>query len=103
MDLVFAFPDGSASFVNGFEAGAIWQQMDGEGALEIDCGFVGGFPVHTENVEVMRRMARARGYTIEVRPTDYSEWTALRFTWVGTDKAKPQLAIVSQPKDSSHD
>ncbi len=28
--MVFAFPDGSASFVNGFEAGMIWADIDRE-------------------------------------------------------------------------
>ena len=93
MSLVFAFPDGSAAFVHGFEAGTIWQQIDGEGALEIDRGYETGLPIHTENLDLYRRMAAARSYAIEARPTEYEEWTAMRLRYTGV-KARPRLSIV---------
>lgn len=90
--MVFAFTDGSASFVNGFEAGTIWQEIDGEGKSVIDRGFDEAFPVHTENMEVIQRMAAARGYRLETKETGIDGWTAIRLSFVGT--AKPILKAV---------
>lgn len=50
-----AFEDQSASYVHGYEAGMIWQQMQDEHA-EIDV------IVHLENKETLRSMADAAGY-----------------------------------------
>lgn len=65
--LVVAFPDESASFVHGFEAGQIWQLMS-IGSMEI------GQTVHVENLEVINRMARSAGYELtdqhETGPAD---------------------------------
>lgn len=95
MGMLFAFPDGSESFVNGFEAGMIWQQIDGDGMLSIDRGFAEGFPVHTANIALIGRMANARGYTLETGH-DVDGWTPVRLTYVGTGRAKPALSIVKE-------
>jgi hypothetical protein len=93
MSMVFAFDDQSPSFVNGFELGMIWQEVDGEGKLTVDRGFDEGFPVHDENVEVLRRMANARGYKLETKPP-VDGWVAAKLSYVGTGNAKPVLSIV---------
>ncbi len=89
--MVFAFPDGSASFVNGFEAGMIWAEIE-RGESVIDRGFDEGFPIHTENVELAQRMARSRGYQLETREGGAEGWTAARLTLTGS--GKPVLSIV---------
>ena len=94
MSLLVGFPDGSPSFVNGFEAGAIWQQLDSGSVEPIDCGFEAGFPVHTENVEVIRRMAKARGFNVETRAECEEGWTPVRLTYVGEGRTKPKLSLV---------
>lgn len=66
-----SFPDGSVSFVNGFEAGMIWQQMQ---AGETPIGSH-GMPYHADNMEVIKRMAEAAGYQIiDILPVDEC-WT----------------------------
>lgn len=92
--LLFSFPDQSENFTLGFEAGMIWRQIEGDGALVVDCGFETGFPIHTANVEVVRRMATARGYDLQVREIDIEGWTAVRLAWVGTGKTAPRLSLV---------
>ncbi|WP_331373828.1 hypothetical protein [Sinorhizobium chiapasense] len=85
------FPDQSHSFVHGFEAGMISQQMtNGEQLI----GGKEGFPKHVANTEVFRRMAAARGYDLEIEPYDdqyayftFTKWKQ-RFKVVGgTDAA----------------
>lgn len=70
------FPDGSESFVNGFEAGMVWQRMvRGETTIENDCAY------HTKNRSVFERMAAAQGYDAEFEPCEgYEEWMVATFT-----------------------
>jgi hypothetical protein len=57
------FPDGSASFVNGFEAGTVWQRMNaGEAEIESPIAY------HVDNHLVFQRMAAAQGYDVEFEP-----------------------------------
>ena len=90
MKCLVPFPDGSDSFVNGFEAGIIWAKMENE---EEKIGDFGdneiGLPYHSSNIDVFRRMAAAKGYDIEVEPTKYSEWIMVTFI-----KRRPQLTVV---------
>lgn len=90
--LLFSFTDQSDSFVHGFEAGMIHVAMQSS-ELEIDRGYEEGFPIHSDNLETLARMAASYGYEMEHRPTDYPEWTAVRFKWRG-GKQKPKLALV---------
>lgn len=69
--LVVAFPDESPSFARGFEAGKLWEEMDvwdlvGHGLIEAT--------TMTENREVIRRMAVARGWEVDVTPTETEGW-----------------------------
>lgn len=80
---IVPFPDESASFVHGFEAGMIWGRMEHAEAF-IDGTF------HTENLEVYRRMAGARGYDIETKSTEFPEWTEVKFS-----KRRNRLTVVS--------
>jgi hypothetical protein len=86
MNMLVAFTDGSPSFVNGFELGMIWQQMQA-GESPIDRGVQAGFPIHTENIEVAIRMAQAA----EVGQED-GGWTAMHFE---KGMPKPVLTLVS--------
>ena len=76
------FPDGSESFVNGFEAGVVWERMFC-GEVEIKS------TLHTENAEVFRRMAAASGYDLTSKPTEFEEWTTFTFT-----KRRSRLTVV---------
>ena len=90
MTMLFAFPDGSASFVNGFEAGMIWQRIENGEAL-VDCGFNEGTPVHSENLDLIARMAASRGYTVEQKPSEVG-WTSVRL--FVSAKPRPSLSVV---------
>jgi len=66
--LVVSFPDQSASFTNGFEAGRLEQRMSaGETPIES--------VVHTENEEVLRRLAEWQGYSVEWRASEVEGWS----------------------------
>lgn len=74
------FPDGSASFTNGFEAGIVWQRMNaGETEIESPIAY------HLANHIVFGRMAAAQGYDVEFEPcvTDgrtCDTWQMVTFT-----------------------
>lgn len=77
--LAVSFPDQSASFVNGYEAGAMDQRMGaGETPIEDAC-------VHTENEEVFRRLAEYRGYAVEWRTSEVEGWS-----YISLRKIRPQ-------------
>lgn len=78
---IVTFPDGSPSFVHGFEAGGIWHDMQGA-PREFER------TVHTENEEVVRRMARHMGYKVEFEATEFEEWAVATFT-----KQRPEGAL----------
>lgn len=84
--LIVAFPDGSASFVNGFEAGRVDQQMiDGVPEFEMTA--------HSENEEVFRRMAIAMGYEFTFENTEYSEWQFVKFKKVTAPKTNNPFGL----------
>lgn len=97
MSMVVAFPDQSESFVLGFEAGQIWQAIDGEGHVEIDRGMHEGFPIHESNLTVVQRMAAARNYKLEVGEAA-DGWIPIRLTYQG--HSKPGLSIVGSRHDA---
>jgi hypothetical protein len=85
-----SFPDQSDSFVHGFEAGMIWQQMQ-DGASPIGTH---GLPYHTENVEVIKRMADAAGYqVIDVTRVDDC-WTSVVIDKLPQSKAAPKFTVI---------
>jgi hypothetical protein len=92
MTMLYSFTDQSASFVHGFEAGAISVRMKSDEPL-IDLGYEEGFPIHSANVELLQRMCACYGYDLETKPTDYNEWTAARME--KRMKPRPTLAVVS--------
>lgn len=98
MQLLVAFPVDSQDFVLGFEAGGIWQEMDGHGTIEIDRGFDSGIPIRADNIEVIRRMAAVMNYRLETRP-EKDGWVGIKLTWVGKGKNKPALKLVSEGAD----
>lgn len=70
-----SFPDQTANFVHGFEAGMIWQRMRA-GEQHIDA-----ITVHAENREVLQRMADAEGYEAAFFTiTDCDEWLNLEMS-----------------------
>lgn len=71
------FPDQSASFVHGFEAGMIWQRMI-KGEPQIG-GFDDEIAAHFENAAVFRKMADAQGYDLDL--SDFGNgWIIATFT-----------------------
>lgn len=71
------FPDGSDSFVHGFEAGMIWQRMN---AGEKVIGGLNEVALHASNEDVFRRMASAQGYSVEItEDEDQLEWIIVTF------------------------
>jgi hypothetical protein len=79
--LLVAFPDESETFVLGFEAGQIWADLE---VFAMD-----DRTVHVKNQEVIRRMARARGYSVEFTPHDV-DWCVAKFS----RGQRPQLRAV---------
>ncbi len=76
--LMVAFTDESPSFVNGYEAGMLWERMRSGTVAEIET------TTHAENRDVIQRMATADGWDCEVKASEVEGWdhTSLR-------KAKP--------------
>ena len=66
--LVLAFPDGSASFCYGFEAGRIWERMRRFPHDTID------EVVSDENRELYSRMAQSADWTIAFEPVNNDGW-----------------------------
>lgn len=95
MGLLFAFEDQSPAYTHGFAAGMIWQRIE-SGEADIDLGFLEGFPLHTENLETVRRMAASRGYSVESAPTPYDGWTSVRLSL--SSKPKPGLTVIEGAK-----
>ena len=93
MSMLFAFPDGSESFVLGFEAGLLWAEMENRGTLVIDRGVKEGFPIHTENMELVQRMASARSYVLESGVAK-DGWVPVLLTWKADGKTSAKLEIV---------
>lgn len=91
MEMIVSFADQSTSFVLGYEAGLIAQRMMSCEAV-IDYGMDEGFPIHTDNLEIIRRLCAAYSYTLETQATCYSEWVKARMTHAAS--VKPILAIV---------
>ena len=81
------FPDGSPSFVNGFEAGMIWQMMQ-DGVEEI----APQTPTHWENLPLFIEMAKAANYEIvECEQLDQAEWGNVTFR---KSKPKSHLTVI---------
>lgn len=90
--LVAFSDDDSPSYVNGFEAGMIWQKMQDQHA-EIDAA------VHVENEGTLRNMANAAGYTMTFRAfteDDWHGWASAQFT---QRPAQGHLSIVEANDD----
>lgn len=73
--LVFAFIDGSDSYVHGYEAGLLAAKMEAA-----QSPILSDLPYHTANIPQFELMARHYGYQMEERHTDFGEWTYLAFT-----------------------
>ena len=68
-----SFPDQSASFVHGFEAGQLWLLMEWA-SPEIER------TVHDANREVINRMASRLGYATTWRSTEVDSWSIVTLT-----------------------
>lgn len=85
-NLLVAFPDGSPSFVHGFEAGTIWQRMQTkETPIEAT--------LHFANTEVFSRMAEAAGYGMVSKETDFPEWVDVDFILM-PDEPRTKLRLI---------
>jgi hypothetical protein len=66
--LLISFPDQSESFVHGWEAGALYRQMQAElGPIET--------MIHTENKEIVTRICGSLSWAVEFEATELAEWT----------------------------
>ena len=82
--LLVSFPDESESFVHGFESGIVWAKIEaGLNLIEVT--------IHAQNEEVMRRMARARGYDIDIKKTDFVGWLEATLR---KNRPAPHLSLV---------
>lgn len=72
--LIVSFPDQSASFVNGFEAGQVWSALE-SGAYDVS----NGYQCHEENREVILRIARHFGYSVDFT-TSGEGWLLAHFS-----------------------
>lgn len=85
--LLVSFPDQSESFVNGFEAGALWQRLGAE-VEPIDT------LLHVANLEVALRMATNLDWRI-LKVCQYdAEWAQVLFE-KNVNKKAPYLRAVS--------
>lgn len=99
MLMLFSFPDQSQSFTLGFEAGKIWEAMDGTGELVIDRGFSEGLPIRADNLLLMQRMAAVRNYTLETGEAK-DGWVGIRLTY--TPNPKPVMKLVPPVERGEH-
>lgn len=68
--LIISFPDQSQSFTLGVEYGRLLQKIEqGDQSIE-NCGF----PVHIDNIEVLKNTCNAYGYIALFGRRYYSEW-----------------------------
>lgn len=81
-ELVVSFPDQSASFVNGYEAGMIWERMKTTNE-EFEC------TTHSENREVLKRMSINLGWSMEHKECEIEGWDECKFTKTGFSKERP--------------
>lgn len=88
--MIVAFDDTSPSFVHGFEAGMIWARLE-QGDAEIDLGLSEGLPIHQESVEIVKRMAAARGYEVTFGVPG-NGWIGCRL--IHAPKPRPKLRVV---------
>jgi hypothetical protein len=66
--LMVAFTDESPSFVHGYEAGMLWERMRSGAVAEIE------MTTHTENRDVIQRMATADGWDYEIKASGVEGW-----------------------------
>ncbi len=73
-NLIVRFDDQSPSFVHGFEAGQVWEQIEKKRSII-------NRTVHAINEDLFRRMARDHGYSISVEVhQEAPEWAELELT-----------------------
>jgi len=68
-NLALAFDTDSPEFARGVEVGRLWEMLKTEGA------FIQ--PIHSENVEMVMRIAEATGRKMRVEDTTDLEWVTL--------------------------
>jgi hypothetical protein len=85
MGLIISFPDQSKSFTYGFEAGIIYQKMVEEHD-SIDHGYLKGFPIREENMELIQQMAEYHGYKVQFQTTGTEGWIGVRLMKVQLPK-----------------
>lgn len=90
MEMAFSFPDQSASFVHGYEAGKLDARMEA-GESVIDCGCSEGFPLHEENIDLVQRMAAFYGYKVTIEGSS-DGWANVFLEH--SPRPKPTLRIV---------
>lgn len=83
--LLVSFPDGSQSFVCGFEAGMIWMQLRDKSIPE-------KMTVNSENREVIQRMCDSSFYEVHFDDSGVEGWLYASFT-----PKKSTLSLVSKP------
>lgn len=81
--LVVSFPDQSATFVHGFEAGELWGQMRRGDVSEIEK------ITHVENREVIQRMATAEGWSVEIVGITTPGWDFTKLTKTAIAPKRP--------------
>lgn len=70
MDLILKFTDKSSSFTNGVEFGRLLQRMQQNDEAIDNCGF----PVHIENIGVIKEACNQYGYVASFGEEHYGEW-----------------------------
>ncbi len=91
--LIVSFPDQSASFAYGFEAGKLWADMLAGKSAEIET------VTRIENREVIQRMCVAEGWHHEYRSSEIEGWdyTTLRKTKTAPVRPNPTGLRVVKP------
>jgi hypothetical protein len=83
--VVVKFTDETPSFVHGYECGYIACEL-----LHITGDtYERALPVHFENQETLRRIAKWRGFTVEFRDAGTPPWVYATFT-----RGSPKLTLI---------
>lgn len=87
--MAFAFPDGSNSFVHGYEAGVLGALMHLQ-RESIDTPV----PYHEENLQLFQRMADYYGYTMTQTSTEVEGWVDVLFELKPEAPKVPHLRLI---------
>lgn len=85
--LIIPFDDTSPSFVHEFEAGRLYNEL-----AKPDTSYVNRY-IHTENMKLVKAMAKLLDYDVKFEPSDYEEWVEVTLSKKDDSSDKPSNVV----------